>query len=202
MVTQKIYKLVCASMMAGALCLGAASCADDHFDVDTSGAEGGNATQTLWEQINSRSDLSNFAQLLRATPCFKDESHTLKKADGTTFTLMDALNGSGQIYTVFAPTNTAFTNDDLTTALTDLADPAKTYYAFLKYAGNHIVNFRYAKTGSGEEEIETFCMEHSIDEQAFCTIDPVTLKTIVRANPGVFVVQNGTIIDKYNLKNN
>ena len=51
-----------------------------------------------------------------------------------------------------------------------------------------------------EEEIENFCMEHGIDEQAFCTIDPVTLKTVVRANPGVFVVQNGTIIDKYNMK--
>ena len=59
----------------------------------------------------------------------------------------------------------------------------------------------YLLTGSGEEEIENFCMEHGIDEQSFCTIDPVTLKTIVRANPGVFVVQNGTIIDKYNLRN-
>lgn len=31
--------------------------------------------------------------------------------------------------------------------------------------------------------------------------DPVTLKTIVRANPGIVVIQNGTIINKYNLKN-
>ena len=59
----------------------------------------------------------------------------------------------------------------------------------------------YLLTGSGEEEIENFCIEHGIDENAFCTIDPVTLKTIVRANPGVFVVQNGTIIDKYNVRN-
>ena len=58
----------------------------------------------------------------------------------------------------------------------------------------------YLLTGSGEEEIENFCMEYDIDENSFCTIDPVTLKTIGRANPGVFVIQNGTIIDKYNLK--
>ena len=58
----------------------------------------------------------------------------------------------------------------------------------------------YILTGSGEAEIEDFCMEYAIDENAFCTIDPVTLKTIVRANPGVFVVQNGYVIDKYNLK--
>lgn len=58
----------------------------------------------------------------------------------------------------------------------------------------------YILTGSGEDEIEAFCEEFDIEFESFCTIDPVTLKTIVRANPGVFVVQNGTIIDKYNLK--
>ena len=58
----------------------------------------------------------------------------------------------------------------------------------------------YIPTGSGEAEIEDFCMEYDIDENAFCTIDPVTLKTIVRANPGVFVVENGYVIDKYNLR--
>ena len=58
----------------------------------------------------------------------------------------------------------------------------------------------YILTGSGEADIEEFCMEYGIDENYFCTIDPVTLKTIVRANPGLFVVQNGTIIDKQNFK--
>ena len=58
----------------------------------------------------------------------------------------------------------------------------------------------YILTGSGETEIEDFCMEYAIDENAFCTIDPVTLKTIVRANPGVFVVQNGTIVAKHNVR--
>ena len=58
----------------------------------------------------------------------------------------------------------------------------------------------YILTGSGEAEIEEFCMTHGIDMTYFCTIDPVTLKTIVRANPGMFVVQNGTIIEKHNLK--
>ena len=58
----------------------------------------------------------------------------------------------------------------------------------------------YILTGSGEAEIEEFCMDHQIDMNVFCSIDPVTLKTIVRANPGMFVVQNGTIIEKHNLK--
>ena len=58
----------------------------------------------------------------------------------------------------------------------------------------------YILTGSGEAEIEEFCMEHEIDMSYVCTIDPVTLKTIVRANPGLFVVQNGMIIEKHNFK--
>ncbi len=58
----------------------------------------------------------------------------------------------------------------------------------------------YILTGSGEAEIEDFCLTHEIDMNHVCTIDPVTLKTIVRANPGMFVVQNGTIIEKHNLK--
>ena len=62
----------------------------------------------------------------------------------------------------------------------------------------------YFLTGSGEDDIYAFAEEIGMDEQTaeqvFCTIDPVTLKTIVRANPGMFVVQNGTIIEKHNLK--
>ena len=60
-------------------------------------------------------------------------------------------------------------------------------------------------TGSGEDDIYAFAeaigMEEETAQRTFCNIDPVTLKTIVRANPGVFVVQNGIIIDKYNIRN-
>ena len=59
----------------------------------------------------------------------------------------------------------------------------------------------YILTGSGEAEIEDFCLTYGIDMDRVCTMDPVTLKTIVRANPGMFVVQNGTIIEKHNLRN-
>lgn len=70
----------------------------------------------------------------------------------------------------------------------------------------------YIVTGSGEEDILQFCLnaEKSIGRKdspftdpkaVFCTCDPVTLKTIVRANPGVVVIKNGIIIDKYNIRN-
>ncbi len=77
----------------------------------------------------------------------------------------------------------------------------------------------YILTGASDARIEEFCyqVEQKFNtkdgrasnrltpfnhwESVFCTADPVMLKTIVRANPGVFVVQNGNVIDKYNIRN-
>lgn len=58
----------------------------------------------------------------------------------------------------------------------------------------------YAVTGSGEDEIISYELQTNA-EYPICTCDPVTLKTIVRANPGIVVVQQGVVIDKYNLRN-
>lgn len=55
-------------------------------------------------------------------------------------------------------------------------------------------------TGSGEEEVELLKSQLEL-AIPICSCDPVTLKTIVRANPGVITIKNGTIIDKYNLRN-
>lgn len=58
----------------------------------------------------------------------------------------------------------------------------------------------YILTGSGTDEIINFGLEYPALSDCICTCDPVTLKTIVRANPGAIVVQNGIVIDKYNLR--
>ena len=70
------------------------------------------------------------------------------------------------------------------------------------YANCQLSNVNcYILTGSGTDEIIAFSMEHPTLSDCICTCDPVTLKTIVRANPGAFVLQNGTVIDKYNIRN-
>ena len=58
----------------------------------------------------------------------------------------------------------------------------------------------YILTGSGTDEIINFCLVYPELSDYICTCDPVTLKTIVRANPGVIVLQNGSVMDKYNLR--
>ena len=62
------------------------------------------------------------------------------------------------------------------------------------------LNHFYILTGSGTDDIINFCLEYPTLSDCICTCDPVTLKTIVRANPGAIVVQNGIVIDKYNLR--
>jgi uncharacterized membrane protein YphA (DoxX/SURF4 family) len=59
----------------------------------------------------------------------------------------------------------------------------------------------YIVTGSSSESIEEFGNAHPILKSHICSCDGVTLKTIVRANPGVIVLQNGTVIDKANMRN-
>ena len=59
----------------------------------------------------------------------------------------------------------------------------------------------YILTGSSTDEIIALSLEYPTLSERICRCDPVTLKTIVRANPGVIVVQNGVIIDKYNIRN-
>ena len=53
-----------------------------------------------------------------------------------------------------------------------------------------------------DSQIEGFFVNfYDYIERAICTTDPVTLKTIVRANPGIVRLSEGTITEKYNLRN-
>lgn len=55
----------------------------------------------------------------------------------------------------------------------------------------------YALTASSDEEIEVFRKQTGVTFP-FCKTDPITLKTIVRGNPGLMTIKNGTIIGKWN----
>jgi hypothetical protein len=55
----------------------------------------------------------------------------------------------------------------------------------------------YALTGSSDEEIEKFKQKNKVTFP-FCKTDPITLKTIIRANPGLVLIKKGTIMGKWN----
>lgn len=54
-----------------------------------------------------------------------------------------------------------------------------------------------ALTASTSEEIAAFKKLHQFD-CPFYIMDPITLKTMIRANPGVIILENGTIQAKWN----
>ncbi len=51
-------------------------------------------------------------------------------------------------------------------------------------------------TSSLTDEAEKFAQEYNTPYEFF-NCDEITLKTIIRSNPGLMVIRNGTIIDKY-----
>lgn len=61
----------------------------------------------------------------------------------------------------------------------------------------------YILTSATDLQIEEFLNANAypVDRSCILTADGIMLKTIVRANPGVMVVESGTITDKYNIKN-
>lgn len=54
----------------------------------------------------------------------------------------------------------------------------------------------YCVSSSLEEDLQKFTKENNIDYE-FCNMDETQLKTIVRSNPGLLLLKNGTIIKKW-----
>lgn len=132
--SNKIFQLLKVCLAVLMVTVAMPACQDDHFDVKT-GGEHGNATKTLWEQIQANPDLSKFAAIAEKVPYFKDEAHPQKN-----YTFKDVLNGS-QVLTVFAPTNDAISQAvyDEYMQLCE-TDP---YNVFLRFVGNHIAKNRF-----------------------------------------------------------
>ena len=55
----------------------------------------------------------------------------------------------------------------------------------------------YALTSSSDDDIKNFKQKTGVT-YPFCKTDPITLKTIIRANPGIMLIKNGTILGKWN----
>ncbi|MGL4519836.1 MAG: BT_3928 family protein [Phocaeicola sp.] len=58
----------------------------------------------------------------------------------------------------------------------------------------------YAVTASGDEEIVAW-KERTGAEYPFCTMDDITLKTMIRSNPGLMLLKKGVIINKWSVDN-
>lgn len=64
-----------------------------------------------------------------------------------------------------------------------------------KYCKANNYNF-YCLTGSNVQDITAFVKQYK-PQYSFFTTDPITLKTIIRSNPGLVLLKKGTVIDKW-----
>ncbi|HET7732924.1 MAG TPA: BT_3928 family protein [Paludibacter sp.] len=55
----------------------------------------------------------------------------------------------------------------------------------------------YALTASSDEDVQAFKQKTGVT-YPFCKTDPTALKTVIRANPGLMIIKNGTITGKWN----
>lgn len=63
------------------------------------------------------------------------------------------------------------------------------------YSVEHGYGF-YALTSSPEDAIALWC-DRTGAEYPFCQMDDITLKTIIRSNPGLLLIKGGTILNKW-----
>lgn len=63
------------------------------------------------------------------------------------------------------------------------------------YSVEHGYGF-YALTSSPDDDIEVWC-DKTGAEYPFCLMDDITLKTIIRSNPGLLLIKEGTILNKW-----
>ena len=64
-----------------------------------------------------------------------------------------------------------------------------------EYAREKGIRF-YGLTSSTERDIEAYKKRNHVPNQ-FCTADEIQLKTMIRSNPGVIILREGTILDKW-----
>lgn len=115
--------------------LGSCSDWDDHYD--NSGLAGSNTT--LWDEIASRKELSDFAEVLQSTTVFRQHKKT-----GVSYA---SLLQGGQALTVLAPVNGTFNKDSII-ALTQTAQGDSAVEVF--FVKNHLASRLYSAT-----EVET-----------------------------------------------
>lgn len=112
---KSLYKnFVKGGFLGAIVLLGATACSDDHFDVKNQPGYGG--TQTLWQSIEVNPELTQAAEILKATRVMKDEDD--KRA---TLTYAEWLNQPMEA-TVWLPKNGTFDNQKYLDMLQEAKD--------------------------------------------------------------------------------
>lgn len=127
--------------MMGTALVAVPSCTDtwnEHYQTEDEYT----ANKTLWEELESRENLSNFRDIVAKARFYRDENHpafTLNGSDTVFYTFKDVLSANTPV-TVWAPVNDALTADEWK----KFSDMAKTdgYNLQQQFLGNHVALYR------------------------------------------------------------
>lgn len=173
----------------GAACVAAlASCADDHFDINPDVA----GRTTLWENIKSNENLSQFASILNRV------HYSKSKGVSTPQTYSDLLNHD-QTFTVWAPENGTF-NYDYYNTLLDSENPDSIYKVETTLLQNHITRFSQVMSGADSTDITLLNNKVAMFNSATKTIKGVGIVDAnIGASNGILHVVDGTIAYQPNI---
>ncbi|MCH5175624.1 MAG: hypothetical protein J1F40_07040 [Prevotellaceae bacterium] len=145
-------------------------CQDDHFDIVSTQATGGN---TIWQNIQSHPELSQFADILQNVHYSQTEDKT------TNETYADIFNGD-QMFTVWAPANGMFDYDYYKDLLAS-GDRDSIYKVENELIRNNMA--RYSNVISGNDSVKLRLFN---DKVAWLNYDNKTIKgaQITEANIG------------------
>ena len=111
------------------------------------------STKSLWDLLESRSDLSKFREIVGKTPYYRDEfqrAYTLNGADTIYYTFKDVLKANTHM-TIWAPVNDALT-DDKWAEYSGMAE-TNGYLLQMQLLGNHMSLQSKAMSASGQEKV-------------------------------------------------
>lgn len=159
-----------------------ASCQDDHFDIngDVSGRG------TLWENIQSTDNLSEFADLLNRVYYSKAEGNNTPQTYADLFS-------HDQTFTVWAPQNGTFDYDGWNKLLND-GTSASAYKVENQLIRNCMARYSHLLSGSDSTQIPLFNDKTAWLNNGEATIQGVAIKTTnIGASNGVLHVTEGAI---------
>jgi len=171
---------------AAALLLGIAatvsSCSDDHFDIN--GEVSGR--QSVWENIASQSELSEFADILSSLYYSKSEGNP------TAQTYADLFSGD-QTFTVWAPKNGTFDYATWKALLND-GTAASAWKVETELVRNCMARYTHLVSGSGVDKFDLFSNKSATMDCAAYTINALTMTQVnLGSNNGVVHITDGNI---------
>ncbi len=159
-----------------------ASCKDEHFDVNPN-VEG---RQTIWENIKSNPDLSEFAYILSNTYYSKSETST------TSQTYADLLS-CDQTFTVWAPKNGSFDFEKFKAMLEENSITAH-YRVEKELIRNNMVRYSHPLSGAGVDTLDLFNDKTVVFDRTSKTLasNNITTANIACSN-GIIHITDGSV---------